>query len=98
MEEKTLKKIKKEHKEYMEFLTECGKHFVLTSEDLSRLYNLSYMINWQDYEGILKSNKMHNWFKNFFDRLEEICLADKKDYSKVILEQIKQSEDLRTKK
>lgn len=89
---------KKEMEEYKKFLTECGKHFVLTPEDLSNLYDLSYMITWQDYERVFKPNKMHNWFKNFFDRLEEVCLAEKKDYSKVIMKQIKQSEDLRTKK
>jgi hypothetical protein len=89
---------KKEMEDYKKFLTECGKYFVLTPEDLSNLYDLSYMITWQDYERIFKPNKMHNWFKNFFDRLEEVCLAEKKDYSKVIMKQIKQSEDLRTKK
>ena len=92
------KPTKKHVEEYVEFLTECGKYFVLTPKDLSNLYDLSYMISWQDYERVFKPNKMHNWFKNFFDRLEEICLAEKKDYSKVIMKQIKQSEDLGTKK
>ena len=81
---------KKEMKDYKNFLTECGKHFVLTPEDLSNLYDLSYMITWQDYEKIFKPNKMHIWFKKFFDRLEEICLAEKKDYE-IILKKIKKA-------
>jgi len=91
-------KTKEEIKEYQKFLTECGKHFILTHEDLINLYCLSNIISWQDYERVLKPNKMHNCFKLFFERLEEVCLSKKKDYSKVIMKQIKQSEDLRTKK
>ena len=88
--------MKKEMEDYKKFLAECGKHFVLSPEDLSNLYDLSHMITWEDYERILKLNKMHRWFKNFFDRLEKICLAEKKDYDKILKRIRKQSEDLRT--
>jgi hypothetical protein len=82
---KMIKRPTKKHMEnYRKFLKECGKSFVLTTEDLHNLYDLSYMITWQDYERVFKPNKMHNWFKSFFDRLEEICLAENEDYDKVL--------------
>jgi hypothetical protein len=84
--------ISKKIKEHQEFLTECGNHFVLTPEDLSNLYDLSYMVNWQDYNGVLKPNKMDKWFRKFFDRLEEVCLAEKEDYSKIIMKQKSEKE------
>jgi len=78
------KPTKKEMKNYLKFMEECANNFTLSQEDLSNLYDLSYMITWQDYERVFKPNKMHKWFKNFFDRLEEVCLAEKKDYPKII--------------
>ena len=75
---------KKELEKYLKFLKECGESLVLTPEDFSNLYDLTYILNWQDYERVLKPNKMHNWFKNFFDKIEEVCLAEEKDYDKIL--------------
>lgn len=78
------KPTKKQMEVYKKFLKECGESFVLTPEDLSNLYDLTYMITWQDYERVFKLNKVHNWFKGFFDKVEEICIAEEEDYDKVL--------------
>lgn len=75
---------KKQMQKYEEFLRECGKYLILSPEDLHNLYDLTYMITWQDYERVFKPNKMHNWFKNLFDKIEECVLAEEKDYNRVL--------------
>lgn len=74
---------KKEIKEYRDFLNEAGKNFKLTEEDLSNLTDLSYMVCPDDIE-TFKLNKINKWFERFFGRIEEITLADKKDYQKIL--------------
>ncbi len=69
------KPTKKEMEEYNKHLEESAKNFKLTPEDLGNLYDLTYVVNWQDYETI-KLNKMGKWFKKFFGKIEEIVLPE----------------------
>lgn len=70
-------------KEYTNFLNEAGKNLKLTALDLHNLTDLLYMVNWADYKTI-ELNNMDKWFEKFFDKIEEITLADKKDYQKIL--------------
>lgn len=66
---------KQEMKAYRDYLDEEAKKFKLTREDLSNLYDMFYMITWQDYE-TLKLNKMDNWMKKMFYRIEKIVIPE----------------------
>jgi len=52
-----------------------AKKFKMNWEDLDNLYDIFYMINWQDYKNI-KLNKMDKWFNSFFVRLEKIICPE----------------------
>lgn len=66
---------KKEIEEYRKEVRRGAKEFDLTAEDLSNLYDIFYMVNWQDME-TMKLNKMDKWFKKFFERVEKIVIPE----------------------
>jgi hypothetical protein len=80
---------KKEMEEYIEFLDEAAKNFKLTQTDLSNLFDLFYMVT-PEYESTLKLNKMDKWFKELFNKLDEIVLADNEEDYKKILNKLKE--------
>ena len=98
MKKQLKKPTKKQLERYNTFLSECGKNLTLTAEDLHNLYDLFYMITWQDYEKVFKPNKMDKWFKNFFDRIEKICLAKEKDYQDILKELMMDKLNIKIKK
>ena len=69
-------KEKKEFDKWMLKQKVLADNFKLSVEDIHNLYDMFYMITWQDYEKVFKPNKMHKWFEEFFDRLEEVCLDE----------------------
>jgi 5,10-methenyltetrahydromethanopterin hydrogenase len=71
-------------KEYITFLNEAGNNFKLTSLDLHNLTDLEMMMPAWLVKDVLKPNRMDKWFWKFFGRIEEITLADKKDYKKIL--------------
>jgi len=71
MDEKERENLKK----YLEHLKEESKKFILTSEDLGNLFDLSSMIGNDVYE-TLKLNNMDKWFDNFFQKIEKIILPE----------------------
>jgi len=75
------KPTKKQMQKWMKKQEELAKEFKLTVRDLHNLYDLFYMITWQDYK-TLKLNKMNKWFEDLFTRLEDICL-DEEDSSNI---------------
>lgn len=70
---KTIKS--KESKKYDERVKKLANKFKLTSEDLSNLTDLRYMIGEDAYE-TLELNKMDKWFMNFFNRIERITIPE----------------------
>ena len=52
-----------------------AKKFKMNWEDLDNLYDIFYMINWQDYKNI-KLNKMDKWFNSFFIKLEKAVVPE----------------------
>jgi len=64
-----------ELKEYWKKQEIEAKKFKLNAEDLANLYDLFYMITWQDYL-ILELNKMEGWFQKFFFRMEKIVTPE----------------------
>lgn len=63
------------NKEWIINQEKLAEKFKLSFHDIHNLYDLFYMINWQDYNN-LKLNKMDKWFKRLFEKLEEICLDE----------------------
>lgn len=58
-----------------------AKDFKLSVEDLHNLYDLFHIVDSPkeiqiDFRKTLELNKMDNWFRNLFDRLEEVCLNE----------------------
>lgn len=65
----------KEMKEYEKYLKKEAEKFKLTSEDLSNLYDLGYMIG-DDVYDTLELNNMLKWFHNFHQRIEKIVIPE----------------------
>lgn len=78
---KQTKKNKQEQIKYEKYVKEKADNFKLTPEDLHNLFDLFYIVNWQDYKTI-ELNRMDKWFKEFYDKIEEIILADEYGYEK----------------
>jgi len=72
---------KKEMKKYKDYLKREAKKFKLTSEDLSNLYDLFYMIDDNVYK-ITKLNLMDKWFLNFHKRIEKVIIPELKAVGK----------------
>lgn len=66
---------KAELKKYRRYINKEANKFRLTGLDLHNLYDLTYMINWQDYK-TLELNKMDKWFRDFFGKIEDIVLPE----------------------
>ena len=81
----TTKKFSKEDLEkYKKYLNEEGSKFKLTGDDLSNLFDLHFIVDTpkevhQDFFETLKLNKMDEWFKDFFGRIENIILPELND-------------------
>ena len=60
---------------YERMLKRKAKEFVITSEDLSNLTDLFYMIN-DDTCQTLKINNMQKWFHKFQEKVERITIPE----------------------
>lgn len=66
---------KKQMEKYNKEVEKKAKNFKLSGRDLHNLYDMFYMVNWQDYD-TLKLNGLSKWFKQFFGKIEEIVLPE----------------------
>jgi hypothetical protein len=66
-------------KDYENYLNKKAEEFKLTGKDISNLTDLQLMIPYWFVDGVLKPNKLDEWFKDFFGRIGEITLKDLKD-------------------
>lgn len=47
----------------------------LTEQDIHNLYDILYMVNWQDYK-TFQLNRMDQWFDKFFLKLEMVVVPE----------------------
>ncbi len=82
-----MEKTTKEMKAWYENQEKLAKKFKLSVEDIHNIYDIFWIIDTPfeiqkkmkiDFRKTLKMNGLLKWYRNFFQRLDDICLEEER--------------------